>query len=86
MGFTNNDVKNFELYPEEATQKVLEQWGQRDGSTVDILISFLKEMKRDDCLQVLKQWDSLWFDSSLFIPFRPVVLGKRRNETLCGPK
>ena len=58
MGFTNNDVKNFELYPEEATQKVLEQWGQRDGSTVDILISFLKEMKRDDCLQVLKQWDS----------------------------
>lgn len=58
LEFTTNDVKNLELFPDEATQSTLEQWGQRDGSTVDVLISVLKKMKRDDCVQVLKQWDS----------------------------
>lgn len=58
LGFTANEVKNMELCPEEATQRTLEEWGQRDGSTVDVLLSVLKKMKRDDCVQVLKQWDS----------------------------
>ena len=58
LGFTENEVKNIELSPEEATQKTLEEWGQQDGSTVDVLLSVLKKMKRDDCVQVLKQWDS----------------------------
>jgi len=58
LGFTANDVKNMELCPEEATQRTLEEWGQTEGSTVDVLINTLKKMKRDDCLLVLKQWDS----------------------------
>lgn len=58
LGFTNSHVKNFEMDPEVATQNLLHEWGQRDGTTVDVLIEFLKEMNRDDCLQVLKQWDS----------------------------
>lgn len=47
-----------ELCPEEATQRTLEEWGQGDGSTVDVLLNVFKKMKRDDCVQVLKQWDS----------------------------
>ncbi|KAJ7390627.1 Death domain [Desmophyllum pertusum] len=43
LEFTTNDVKNLELFPDEATQSTLEQWGQRDGSTVDVLISVLKK-------------------------------------------
>ncbi|KAL9965356.1 hypothetical protein ACROYT_G029145 [Oculina patagonica] len=58
LKFTANEVKNLELCPEEATQRLLGEWGQRDGSTVDILINILKKMKRDDCLEVLKQWDT----------------------------
>lgn len=58
LGFTGNEVRNFELVIEEATQRVLAEWGQQDGSTVDVLIDVLKKMKRDDCVQVLKQWDS----------------------------
>lgn len=58
LAFTANEVKNMELCPEEATQRTLEEWGQRDGSTVDVLLSVFKKMKRDDCVQVLKQWDS----------------------------
>lgn len=58
LGFTTTEVKNMELCPEEATQRTLEEWGQRDGSSVDVLVSVLKEMKRDDCVLVLKQWDS----------------------------
>ena len=58
LGFTNSHVQNFGLHPEEATQKTLEEWEQTEGSTVDVLINILKEMKRDDCVQVLKPWDS----------------------------
>ena len=58
LGFTSNEVRNLELAIEEATQRVLAEWGQRDGSTVDVLIDIFKQMKRDDCVQVLKQWDS----------------------------
>ncbi|XP_068686064.1 tumor necrosis factor receptor superfamily member 16-like isoform X4 [Montipora foliosa] len=58
LGFNNNDVQNFNIYPDQATQKVLDEWGQKDGSTVDILIYELKEMNRADCVQVLKPWDS----------------------------
>lgn len=58
LGFTTTEVKNMELCPEEATQRTLEEWGQKDGSTVDVLISVLKAMKRDDCVLVLKHWDS----------------------------
>ena len=58
LGFTTNEVKNMELCPEEATQRTLEEWGQRDGSTVDVLMSVLKQMKRDDCVEVLKQGES----------------------------
>lgn len=57
LEFTNNEVKNFGLTPDEATQNMLEEWGQRDSSTVDVLINMLKKMKRDDCVHVLKQWD-----------------------------
>ncbi|CAH3104969.1 unnamed protein product [Porites lobata] len=55
LGFTNNHVKNFELDPEEATQSLLSEWSQQDGSTVDVLVRILKEMKRDDCVQVLQE-------------------------------
>lgn len=55
LGFNNSDVKNFEIHPEEATQTVLTEWGQREGSTVDVLIDVLKEMKRDDCVEVLTE-------------------------------
>ena len=55
LGFTNNHVKNFELEPEEATQSLLSEWSQQDGSTVDVLVRILKEMKRDDCVQVLQE-------------------------------
>lgn len=58
LGFNNSDVKNFEIHPDEATQTVLTEWGQREGSTVDVLIDVLKEMKRDDCVEVLKPWES----------------------------
>ena len=58
LGFNNNDVQNFNIYPDQAAQKVLDEWGQKDGSTVDILIYELKEMNRADCVQVLKPWDS----------------------------
>ncbi|XP_073256642.1 tumor necrosis factor receptor superfamily member 16-like isoform X2 [Porites lutea] len=55
LGFTNNHAKNFELEPEEATQSLLSEWSQQDGSTVDVLVRILKEMKRDDCVQVLQE-------------------------------
>ena len=55
LGFTNNHVKNLELEPEEATQSLLSEWSQQDGSTVDVLVRILKEMKRDDCVQVLQE-------------------------------
>ena len=58
LGFNNSDVKNFEIFPEDATQRTLEEWGQRDESTVAVLINVLKEMKRDDCVEILKPWDS----------------------------
>ncbi|XP_066024898.1 tumor necrosis factor receptor superfamily member 16 [Pocillopora verrucosa] len=58
LEFTTNEIKNFELEVNEATQNVLYQWGQKDSSTVDFLINVLKKMKRDDCVQVLKPWDN----------------------------
>lgn len=58
LGFTSTHVQNFGLEPEEATQNLLNEWGQQEGSTVDVLIDIFKEMKRDDCLQVLKEWNS----------------------------
>lgn len=58
LEFTTTDIKNIELNPDEATQNTLHQWGQKDGSTVDVLINILKKMKRDDCVQVLKPWDN----------------------------
>lgn len=58
LDFTTTEIKNFELNPSEATQSILYQWGQKDGSTVDFLINVLKKMKRDDCVQVLKPWDN----------------------------
>ncbi|XP_067045656.1 tumor necrosis factor receptor superfamily member 16-like isoform X4 [Acropora muricata] len=58
LGFSDSDVKNFDTYPDQATQRVLDEWGQREGSTVNVLICELKEMKRDDCVQVLKAWES----------------------------
>ena len=58
LGFTSTHVQNFGLEPEEATQNLLNEWGQQEGSTVDVLIDIFKEMKRDDCLQVLKEWSS----------------------------
>lgn len=58
LGFSDSDVKNFDTYPDQATQRVLDEWGQREGSTVNALICELKEMKRDDCVQVLKVWES----------------------------
>ena len=58
LEFTTNEIKNFELEVNEATQNVLYQWGQKDSSTVDFLINVLKKMKRDDCVQVLKPWET----------------------------
>ena len=58
LGFNDSDVKNFDTYPDQATQRVLDEWGQREDSTVNALICELKEMKRDDCVQVLKPWES----------------------------
>ena len=58
LEFTTNEIKNFELEVNEATQNVLYQWGQKDSSTVDFLINVLKKMKGDGCVQVLKPWDN----------------------------
>ena len=54
LDFTANEIKSFELNVNEATQNLLYQWGQKDGSTKDFVFNVLKKMKKDDCVQVLK--------------------------------
>ena len=53
MGYSSPFTQNLELEPREATQRLLQEWMQKSGSTVFQLYCLLQKLGRDDAVNVL---------------------------------
>ena len=53
MGYSSSFTQNLELTPTEATQKLLQDWEHKTGTTVFALYCLLQELGRDDASAVL---------------------------------
>ena len=56
LGFTQNMIDNIQLQPEDGLQKVIVEWGIKNGSTVGKLYEVLSQMKREDAMGVLETY------------------------------
>ena len=53
MGYSSSFTQNLDLTPTEATQKLLQDWEHKSGSTVFTLYCLLQKLERDDASAVL---------------------------------
>lgn len=53
LGYDATYKQSFGVTPTEATQRLLQDWQQKSGSTVFVLYTHLKEMGRDDAASKL---------------------------------